>query len=148
MVYQMCLGFVKGRRDEADDLVQEVFINVWRALGRFRGESSYKTWIYRITVNSCLQFIRKEKAKTMVQTHFDDHQPAGVMAPTVDVHHDLYRAIGQLEEIDRLVIMMVLDEMEYEEIARVVGVREATLRVRIHRIKTRLKKIMEYEIRH
>ena len=59
MVQQMCLGFVKGDYDKATDLSQEVFIKVWTHLETFKGESSYKTWVYRITVNTCLQLIRK-----------------------------------------------------------------------------------------
>ncbi len=144
MVCQMCLGFLKGDRDQADDLAQEVFINVWNALEHFRGEASYKTWIYRITVNSCLQFIRKERTRREADS--DLAKPAEDRAP--DYHQELYEAIGQLAEIDRLVIMMVLEEMDYREIAQVVGITEVALRVRIHRIKTRLKKIMAYETRN
>jgi len=54
MVLQMCLGFVKGDNDIANDLLQEVFISVWKNLEKFKGASTYKTWIYRITVNTCL----------------------------------------------------------------------------------------------
>ena len=61
MVLQMCLGFVKGDKDIANDLLQEVFISVWNNLEKFKGASTYKTWIYRITVNTCLQYIKNEK---------------------------------------------------------------------------------------
>lgn len=64
MVLQMCLGFVKGDKHKANDLLQEVFISVWNNLERFKGASSYKTWIYRITVNFCLQHINKEKKRS------------------------------------------------------------------------------------
>ncbi len=57
---------------------------------------------------------------------------------------ELYRAIGQLAEVDRLIIMMVLDELEYDQIASVMGVSEATLRVKIHRIKQRIKNILSH----
>ncbi len=60
MVLQMCLGFVKGDKDTANDLSQEIFISVWNNLDKFRGASSYKTWIYRITVNTCLQYVKKD----------------------------------------------------------------------------------------
>ena len=61
MVLQMCLGFTQGDYDKASDLSQEIFIKIWKHLDSFKGLSSYKTWIYRITVNTCLQLIRKEK---------------------------------------------------------------------------------------
>lgn len=143
MVLQMCTGFVNGDKDVAADLSQEVFINVWNALPNFRSESSHKTWIYRIAVNTCLQYIRKSKNKirvpiehaTFVQDQNGNEQERA---------NELMKAIGQLENVDRLVIMMVLDELEYEEIARVMGISENNLRVKIHRIKQRLKTLMNH----
>lgn len=64
MVQHMCMGFMKGDKELANDLTQEIFINIWNAIPGFKGASSYKTWIYRITVNTCLQHIRKEKIKS------------------------------------------------------------------------------------
>ena len=143
MVLQMCLGFVSGDRDVANDLTQETFINVWNGMAGFREDSSLKTWIYRIAVNTCLQHLRKEKKKTQVPISAVAEQAESY----TEVNNDqsLYAAIGQLSQIDRLIITMVLDELEYEEIAKVVGMNEATLRVKIHRIKLRLKTILEYE---
>ena len=144
MVLQMCLGFVKGDVALSHDLAQEVFINVWAALAKFRNQSSYKTWIYRITVNTCLQHLRKEKNKQMVSVSSVANLPFSEQA-TDNPHQSLYHAIGQLNEVDRLVIMMVLDELEYVEIAEVTGMSPLNLRVRIHRIKQKLKKLLEHE---
>jgi RNA polymerase sigma-70 factor (ECF subfamily) len=143
MVLQMCTGFMKGDRDVAADLSQDVFMNVWNALPGFRSESSHKTWIYRITVNTCLQHIRKSKDKNWMPL-----EHAGGVTETANASEDraanLMKAIGQLENVDRLIIMMVLDELEYEEIARVMGISENNLRVKIHRIKLRLKTLMKH----
>lgn len=145
MVHHMCLGFVKGYIDVANDLTQEVFINTWKALDRFKGASSYKTWIYRITMNTCLNHLRNKKARQQVSIDPALQIPDGsnMGAASSDPHHELYQAIGQLGEVDRLVIMMVLDELDYSEIATVVGISEGNLRVKIHRIKKNLKKILE-----
>lgn len=148
MVLTLCRGFMKGDSDLAADLTQEVFINVWNALSGYRAEASYKTWIYRITVNTCLLQIRKDKKKINVPLE------TAVHASETDTNHGqveaeqlLYRAIGKLEEVERLIMMMVLDEVEYEEIASIMGITENNLRVKIHRIKTRLKTLIEYERR-
>lgn len=143
MVLQMCLGFVKGDKDVANDLTQETFINVWNGMTGFREDSSLKTWIYRIAVNTCLHHLRKEKKKTQVPMSAVAEEPESHTEVSSDQR--LYIAIGQLSEIDRLIITMVLDDLGYEEIAKVVGINEATLRVKIHRIKLRLKKIIEHE---
>lgn len=146
MVYQMCMGFMKGDAAPASDLAQETFINVWIALPNFRGESSHKTWIYRIAVNTCLQYLRKEKVRQRTdQEQAEQHSTVEINHE--DPHQNLYRAIGQLGEVDRLIITMVLEELEYEEIAKVVGIEENNLRVRIHRIKKKLKETLEHEQR-
>ncbi|WP_405205732.1 RNA polymerase sigma factor [Aquimarina sp. LLG6339-5] len=146
MVLQMCLGYMKGDESLAYDLTQEVFINIWNALDKFKGKSSHKTWVYRITVNSCLQHIRKEKNKKQVPidavAHMieDDNQEANT-----GENKSLYTAIGKLEEIDRLLIMMVLEGQDYDSISEIIGIKPTNVRVKIHRIKKRLKKILDHE---
>lgn len=146
MVLTLCRGFMKGDLEQAHDLVQDVFINVWNALSEYRGEASYKTWIYRITVNTCLLQIRKDKNKIRLPLEKADH---AVETDTVSHANEnekiLYIAIGQLDEVDRLMMMMVLEEVEYEEIAHIIGVTENNLRVKIHRIKVKLKTLIENE---
>lgn len=145
MVNQMCLGFLKGDNDQAADLTQEIFINIWRALDKFRGASSYKTWIYRITVNTCLKYIRDQKTKQHISITEQHAEPVHPTSQEDGAHNELYQAIGQLNKVDRLIIMMVLDELEYPEIAEVVGISEGNLRVKIHRIKKNLKDILSHE---
>lgn len=146
MVMQMCLGFSQGDSDKANDLTQETFIKVWKHLESFKGQSSYKTWIYRITVNTCLQLIKKEKRKSSLPIETVEHKLTTESSTDLTEESlQLYRAIGQLNKIDRLVIMMVLEGQEYEDIAEVLGIQPTNLRVKIHRIKKRLKKILSHE---
>ncbi len=143
MVLQLCIGYMKGDRDLAMDLAQEVFINIWKALPGFKKTSSPKTWIYRIAVNTCLLYIRDNKVKqTQSIEGLHDSVPTSISPDKESEHQELYIAIGQLVEIDRLIIMMVLEEMEYEEIARILGINSMNLRVKIHRIKTKLRDLL------
>ncbi|HSA05522.1 MAG TPA: RNA polymerase sigma factor, partial [Tenuifilaceae bacterium] len=143
-------GFVNGDRSRAKDLSQEVFISTWNSLDRFKGESSQKTWLYRITVNTCLKSLRDNKQSKNVSIDVEQR--------TDLLHHDdstghvqesalsaLYASIGQLPEVDRLIIMMVLDDAEYSQIADVMGISEVNVRVKVHRIKQTLKKLMQNE---
>ncbi|MBK6264941.1 RNA polymerase sigma factor [Marivirga sp. S37H4] len=142
MVKQVCLGYVKGDEEAANDLTQEIFMNVWNALAGFEGRSSYKTWVYRITVNTCLSYLRKNKK--LLYTSLDtEHSEMNADTSEADEYDLLFAAIGQLKEMDRLIIMMVLDDLSYDEIGEVIGINPTNLRVRIHRIKTRLKEIIE-----
>lgn len=146
MVMQMCLGFVKGDKAIASDLQQDIFISVWNHLDNFKGLSTYKTWIYKITVNSCLQYVRKQgKQHTFSITNIDLETPEAAQIENTSEHNisNLYKAIGQLKELDRLLIMMVLDNQDYDTIGEVIGINPTNVRVKIHRIKKRLKKILE-----
>ncbi len=146
MVLQMCLGYMKGDKDLANDLAQEVFINIWNAMDNFRSKSTYKTWVYRITVNTCLQYIRKEKNTKKVSIEKVEHALREESDNVIsEQNQSLYNAIGALEEIDRLLIMMVLDGQDYENISEVMGIKPTNVRVKIHRIKKRLKKILDNE---
>ncbi len=146
MVLTLCRGFMKGDLALAHDLVQDIFINIWNALPEYRGEASFKTWIYRITVNTCLLQIRRDKNKQRLPLEKVAHVAEADNTNQTSEHEKiLYTAIGQLEEVERLIIMMVLEEEEYEEIARIIGVTENNLRVKIHRIKAKLKTLIENE---
>ncbi|HTF28585.1 MAG TPA: RNA polymerase sigma factor, partial [Flavitalea sp.] len=135
MVLQMSLGYMKGDPELARDMAQEVFINIWNALAKFKGEASYKTWIYRITVNTCLLYIRSNKKKqttsleeTSYVNKIESSGSSGSSGTETDQHHALYRAIGALPELDRLVMMMILDELEYDEISKITGINAINLR--------------------
>jgi RNA polymerase sigma factor (sigma-70 family) len=145
MVLQMCLGFVKGDKDTAKDLSQEIFISVWNNLEKFRGASSHKTWIYRITVNTCLQYVKKDKKERTLSTS-ETVNLTSVIDTGETINYDipkLYNAIGQLKKIDRLIIMMVLENEDYDSISEVIGINPINVRVKIHRIKKRLEKILK-----
>ncbi|MHA7058114.1 RNA polymerase sigma factor [Aquimarina sp. M1] len=146
MVLQMCMGYMKGDDDLAKDLSQEIFMNVWNAMDSFKGKSAHKTWVYRITVNTCLQHIRKEKHKKRVaieKVAYTLKEEPGIADS--EQNHSLYWAIGTLEELDRLLIMMVLDGLDYDNISEIMGIKPTNVRVKIHRIKKRLKKILDHE---
>jgi RNA polymerase sigma-70 factor (ECF subfamily) len=147
MVNRLCLGFVKGDSDQAKDLCQEVFIQVWNNLGKFREESSPKTWIYRITVNTCLNFLKRQKlqAGKLEEVARTQDSSTEINLTADDPVKALYEAMAALSEVDRLVTGLLLDEVPPNEIATILGITEGNLRVKIHRIKLRLKKLIHHE---
>lgn len=144
MVSTLCYGYSLGDNELTNDLVQETFINLWNALPKFEARSSPKTWIYRICVNTCLLHVRKNKNKKtegLGANHLSIPDE-----PQSDKHfNELYQAIGQLKELDRIIIMMVLDDLPYSEIAEILGITEAHLRVKISRAKQRLNRKLRHE---
>lgn len=145
MVIQVCLGYVQGDTQDANDLSQEIFIRIWNNLDSFREESSYKTWIYRITVNSCLHFVKKQNRE---QYNLVSEIPnmEGNIETIIEKEENvkmLYSAIGKLNEVERILIILVLENQSHQDIALIMGMSSVNVRVRIHRVKKRLEKIIK-----
>ncbi|MFL5763672.1 MAG: RNA polymerase sigma factor [Bacteroidia bacterium] len=134
-IFRVCLGYVNDR-DWAMDLTQETFIQVWQNLGKFRNESSVSTWIFRIASNICLRQLEsssrmpKTELPFQVEDKKEDH-----LSEQLEV---LYKCIATLEESERLIISLVLEDLPQKEIAGITGISEGNLRVKIHRIKQTL----------
>jgi RNA polymerase sigma factor (sigma-70 family) len=145
MVMQLCLGYMKGDSNAAQDITQEVFINIWNALDKFRNEASYKTWIYRIAVNTCLLHIRSNaKKQTLLELTEVHAEHADDETYSEERSNALYNAIGTLAPVERLIMIMVLEELPYEEIAFVTGINQVHLRVKIHRAKNQIRQLIKY----
>jgi RNA polymerase sigma-70 factor (ECF subfamily) len=136
------MGYVNDR-DWAKDLVQETFIQVWKSLHTFRNESAVSTWIFRIASNICLRQIERSskmpKAELPVQIEYKNDS---AIEEQLSI---LYKCIATLNETERLIISLVLEDLPQKEIADITGIAEGNLRVKIHRIKQTLtKRFNEY----
>lgn len=140
-IRKLCLSYT-GDKDNAEDLIQETFIAVWKKIDSFRNDAKLSTWIYRIAINNCLMSIRKQQyyiEKIAGKTFIDiPDETSDEKAQQIDL---LYKCISKLKEADRILITFVLDEKPYEEIAEITGITENNLRVKIHRIKKELTEI-------
>lgn len=134
-IFRLCMGYTNDF-DSAQDLAQETFIIVWQQLPKFRAESNLGTWIFRIASNNCLRQIEKEKKfiKTEIPNHLEDQKQES-LEPQIQL---LYKFISELPETDRIIISLELEEINQAEIANIVGLSEANIRVKIHRIKQKL----------
>ena len=141
-VTRLCLGYFGGDEDKANDVCQEIFIKVWKHLNKFEGKSQVSTWVYRIAVNTCLNALRKNKS-TPQTLELQDHIVADEDKPSSDTDASLqamYACIERLNPKDRSIILLVLEQEPYPEIASILGLSENNLQVKIHRIKDKLSK--------
>jgi RNA polymerase sigma-70 factor (ECF subfamily) len=134
-IYRVCLGYVNDE-EQAKDLMQETFISVWKNLSSFRHQSKISTWIYRIATNNCLRHL--EKAKRMITTELPYEIKEEIKIEQDDKVKFLYRCISELEETDRLIISLVLEDLPQAEIAHIIGLKVGNIRVKVHRIKEKL----------
>lgn len=143
-VFRLCMGYVNDLA-WAKDIAQETFITVWQQLPKFRNESSIGTWIFRIASNHCLRQIEKDNRmpKTELTKKLKDEMPEEISNKTDNKLEFLYKSISELPETDRIIISLELEEVKQSEIADILGLSEANVRVKIHRIKEKLSKKFE-----
>ncbi|WP_420578682.1 RNA polymerase sigma factor [Ekhidna sp.] len=124
--------------DDADDLVQEIFVKVWKNLSKFREDSKLYTWVYRIATNECLNFLRKKKRRFFVPIHDLEGELTEKLtqniAPTGDeVQMKLQKALLKLPDKQRLVFnMKYFDDMKFADIAEITGTSVGALKASYH----------------
>ena len=137
-IYTVCYMF-SNDEDEVSDLFQETLINLWKGFESFRHESKLSTWIYRVAMNTCISADRKKRkqgTKVPLSMNIDlyndeDHETKQV--------RQLHERIQRLDLIDRALVMMWLEGMNYDEIADVIGISVKNVGVKLVRIKEKLK---------
>ncbi len=135
-VFRLCMCYVNDI-DAAKDLAQETFIKVWKQLPKFRNESSIGTWIFRIASNTCLRQIQKESKMPKSELPLQIRDEISETNIEKDIQF-LYQCISELQEVERIIISLELEDMNQKEIAEIVGLSEGNVRVKIHRIKEKL----------
>ena len=142
-IFRLCMGYVNDS-DLAKDLAQETFIAVFKNLPEFRNEANISTWIFRIASNICLRQIERQKRypKNQLPKNISEDKSNDI-EPRIKL---LYKCISELNETDRIIISLELENVKQDDIANIVGLSNNNVRVRIHRIKGKLKtKFKKYE---
>ena len=137
-IYTVCYFFSKDT-EEVNDLYQEILINLWKGFEKFRGESSLKTWIWRVSLNTCNNLERKKKSNVQtipLSIDIDLYNDDDVHSKQIQM---LYDRINRLDVFDRAIILLWLENMSYQDIANVVGISISNVTTRLFRIKEQLK---------
>ena len=138
-IYTVCYMFSKDA-DEVNDLFQESVINMWRGFEGFENRSDVKTWIYRVTLNTCISLERKKRRTSteplsMNINLFEDHDED---TKQIDM---LHKRISRLRPFDRAIVLLWIENIPYEEIGQIVGISTTNVSSRLYRIKEQLKKM-------
>ena len=137
-IYTVCYMFSKDEAEVAD-LYQDILVNLWKGFAKFRGESSAGTWIYRVSLNTCISAERKKKrkAETLPLT-MDINLFADTDEDTRQVKM-LRDRISRLGPFDRAIVLLWLENLSYDEIGAIVGISAKNVSVRLVRIREQLK---------
>lgn len=154
-VYNLCLRICCNEAD-AMDLSQEAFIRAWRGLGQYQFGAEFSTWLYRLTRNVCIDFLRAQKRRQTVPLHLNDDEgetelplPDTAEGPEERaVAGERRRALAQAmqalsPEHREILTLRVIEDLPYEQIAQILGVRTGTVKSRLARARISLKNILK-----
>ena len=147
-IYTVCYMFARDK-DEAADLFQDVLINLWKGIGKFRNDSEISTWVYRVSLNTCISADRKKRKMptTRLDMNIDlfddddtDSRQIQVLRQRIQRLHD---RIARLQPLDRAIVLLWLESLSYQEIADIVGLTPKNISVRLTRIRLQLKQMKD-----
>jgi len=146
IIIKICRAYTNTQED-FEDYYQEVCLQIWRSRDNFKDQCQWSTWIYRISLNVCLTYLKQRKtvSKQLVSDTLPEEAIDDSKAFVSDEINQLYNAIKHLSEIDRAVILLYLEEKSYKEIAEIIGSNTNNIGVRVNRIKERLNKFINQE---
>ena len=144
IAHKICRIYTTNQ-DAHNDLFQEITIQLWKNYSKFRGDSKFSTWMYRVALNTAISLYRKSTRRIKTQdisdvsfkissTDYDDTEEQQLKA--------LYKAIHTLSDIEKALIFLYLEDKPYKEISKTLGISDVNARVKMNRAKDKLKKIL------
>ena len=144
IVHKICRLYTNDK-DAHDDLFQEITIQLWRAFPKFRGDSKFSTWMYRVALNTAITLYRKSKLQ--IDTQDFESLSFKIKSEEYDDTTEqqlklMYDAVKKLNDIDKALVFLYLEDKSYREISGTLGISEVNARVKMNRAKDKLRKIL------
>ena len=144
IVHKICRLYTNDK-DAHDDLFQEITIQLWRAFPKFRGDSKFSTWMYRVSLNTAITLYRKSKRQ--IDTQDFESISFKIKSEEYDDTTEqqlklMYDAVKKLNDIDKALVFLYLEDKSYREISGTLGISEVNARVKMNRAKDKLRKIL------
>ncbi|WP_294143330.1 sigma-70 family RNA polymerase sigma factor [uncultured Sanguibacteroides sp.] len=140
IIYKVCYIYAENK-EHLSDLYQETVFNLWKSFPNFRYESKVSTWVYRIALNTCLSLFRRfsRKPKILPLTSILDIMEED--NATTELLQELYFRINRLNDLEKALILLYLEEKSYQEIANITGLTITNVATKLNRTKDKLKKM-------
>jgi RNA polymerase sigma-70 factor (ECF subfamily) len=143
LLYKVCRIYAYNDADR-QDLFQEIVIQLWKAFQNFKGDSKFSTWLYRVAINTAITGLRKQK--NFISTYEPATLPEYVSDDTSsqaveEQLQQLYSAIEKLNEVEKAIVLLYMEDHSYEEMENILGINQGNLRVKMNRIKEKLRQL-------
>ena len=143
LLHKVCCMYAYNNTDR-QDLFQEIVIQLWKAFPAFKGDAKISTWMYRIAINTAITGLRKKK--DFIELYEPYTVPEYAVDETTALQKEeqvkeLYNAINKLNQVEKAIIMLYMEDRSYEEMEDILGINQGNLRVKMNRIKDKLKQL-------
>jgi RNA polymerase sigma factor (sigma-70 family) len=145
MLFKICRIYQDDAEDR-DDLLQEIILQLWKVFDSYRGESKITSWMYRVALNTAIVFFKKQKRRPdseQLAPGFDRAEDVSAAREKEEQLALFYKAVQQLNKVEKALIYLYMEDQPYEEIAATLGITEVNVRVRLNRVKNKLKDIIK-----
>lgn len=142
VIHKVCNIYAMDE-EHRKDLFQEILIQLWKSYPSFKGQAKFSTWMYKVSLNVAIQYLRKQKKKpneVELSSNFNNLPDQIKEEENDEKKQLLHQAIHQLNKIEKAIIMLYLEEKGYDEIAEIIGISQNYVRVKMARIRQKLKK--------
>ena len=138
IIHKVSMLYTNNREDQ-EDLFQDICFQICRSYNNFRNEAQFSTWLYRVSLNTAISQVRKNKRKTPSETFYENIHYASMKNDDSEGQvQQLFKAISMLNRIDKAIILLWLEEKNYDEIADILGISKSNVSVKLVRIKRNL----------
>ena len=143
LLHKVCYMYAYNNTDR-QDLFQEIVIQLWKAFPNFKGDAKISTWMYRIAINTAITGLRK--AKQLITSYEPHTIPEHAVDEATSLQKEeqvkeLYNAIDRLNQVEKAIVMLYMEDRSYEEMEEILGINQGNLRVKMNRIKDKLKQL-------
>ncbi|HMC85736.1 MAG TPA: RNA polymerase sigma factor [Chitinophagaceae bacterium] len=139
IIFKVCSLYMDNEQDKKD-LFQEIVLAAWKGFKNFKGDAKFSTWLYRVALNTAITFYRKEKRQ--IETAELKDQLAGIADNTYKQEDQIIamnKAIAELSKIDKALVMLYMEDYDYQEIGEIIGITANNVAVKMNRVKAKLK---------
>jgi RNA polymerase sigma factor (sigma-70 family) len=138
IIFKVCYMYMNTKTSR-EDLFQEILLNAWKGIKNFKGKSKFSTWLYSVALNTAITFLKKEQRHSAV--YFPETDTYHFNEPDLknEQLNAMNKAIEQLSDIDKALVMLYLDDFSYQQIADIMGITANNVAVKMNRVKARLK---------
>jgi RNA polymerase sigma-70 factor (ECF subfamily) len=150
IIHKVCNLYMDAHADR-EDLFQEITLQAWKAFKKFRGDAKFSTWLYRVALNTAITHYRKgQKGPGIFFTDapLPEQGATDQKDPIEEQVKAMYTAIGELSKIDKALVMLYLEDYNYNEIGDMMGISPNNVAVKMNRIKTKLKESTQKHMTH